>query len=242
MASPQHTKKFAPVLAQISTWTSIWISVLFLALSSSSLRAAQAHSGETTTLAIFQDRHSAPISPELFSALQSALRADLAADDPELQPLRQYSSDVQILPADQVVPGLVVTNSITIYLHGDCNPLLISMPQFNPRSVGTLGWVEQHDGQIEPFVHADCRHIAQFLQPEMRGKSADQRNQIQAQAIARVVLHEWIHIATQSPHHAKEGIARAQFTRADLLSKPDAKALIQSPNPTPTSSEPFAGK
>jgi hypothetical protein len=213
--------------------------LLALSLTSS---AAPIEPQAQTTLAIFPDRSTAPLSPELLAALKSSLRANLAANDSELLPLLPYSSEIQILPSDKVVPGLVVTNSVTIYLHGGCNPGSRPTRYLEPLSSRTLGWVERRDGQIEPFVHIDCGHITQFLQPELRGKSLDQQNQILAQAIVRVLLHEWLHIVSQDPHHAKEGIAKAQFTRSDILFKPSAKAPIVSSNATLTSSEPSAGK
>jgi hypothetical protein len=38
-----------------------------------------------------------------------------------------------------------------------------------------------------------------------------------AVAIARVILHEWIHIATQSPGHAPDGLGKAAFRPRDLV-------------------------
>jgi len=42
-------------------------------------------------------------------------------------------------------------------------------------------------------------------------------DQLLATAIARVILHEWIHIVTQSARHAGHGVAKAQFGPADLF-------------------------
>jgi hypothetical protein len=72
------------------------------------------------------------------------------------------------------------------------------------------------DGRIAPFIHVDCTRIGQVLGPQALGLDRDRRNSLMGGAIARVVLHEWIHIATQSSSHAQRGISKAQFGVADL--------------------------
>jgi hypothetical protein len=41
-----------------------------------------------------------------------------------------------------------------------------------------------------------------------------------AQAIAHVVIHEWIHIATQSPGHGARGITKQFLSAAELTAEP----------------------
>jgi len=38
-----------------------------------------------------------------------------------------------------------------------------------------------------------------------------------AEAMARVILHEWVHIATQSAHHGSHGVTQSVFGLQDLL-------------------------
>ena len=40
-----------------------------------------------------------------------------------------------------------------------------------------------------------------------------------AEAIARVIAHEWIHIATQKAGHEKSGVMESQFQVSDLLTE-----------------------
>jgi hypothetical protein len=94
-----------------------------------------------------------------------------------------------------------------------------------------LGWVRIHNGSIEHFIHVECAHIGQVLGLQGIGLKSYQRDQLMAGAIARVILHEWIHISNQSPHHARNGITKAQFGVADLVahaSKPHRKQGAQS--------------
>ena len=41
-----------------------------------------------------------------------------------------------------------------------------------------------------------------------------------AQAIAHVVIHEWIHVATQSPAHGAHGITKQFLSPAELTAEP----------------------
>ncbi len=119
-----------------------------------------------------------------------------------------------IIRGDSLIPGLEVDSSISIYLHGECTlrgqPGL-SVPQ------GTLGWVLRNQGNIEPFIHVDCSRIGEMLTNYAQGMNHDLRNNVMAEAISRVVLHEWIHVATQSPMHGRDGVAKSSFRVADLI-------------------------
>jgi hypothetical protein len=59
-----------------------------------------------------------------------------------------------------------------------------------------------------------------MLAPHALGYNRDERNRMMAVAIARVILHEWMHIATQSSHHSEHGLTKAHFGVADLLQQP----------------------
>jgi len=85
-------------------------------------------------------------------------------------------------------------------------------------------------GRIEPFAHVDCTRIGQVLGPQALGLNRNQRNTVMTGAIARVVLHEWIHIATQNPAHAESGISKAQFGVADLMHR-DSEPIARLRNP-----------
>jgi len=203
-----------------------------------------------TTLAIFTDQtaqNAQPISDSLWIALVNALDQELTSGSPEVRTLVSQATDdttsqaprpdvisqIQIIRGDRVSPGLVIHNSISVYLHGECTAT--SLPRSNPFLYGhtsdALGWVRVSNGSIEPFIHVDCTHIAQLLGPQRARLNSDKRDQLMAGAIARVILHEWIHISTQSSHHARNGITKAQFGVADLLahtSKPQQRRGTQS--------------
>jgi len=47
-------------------------------------------------------------------------------------------------------------------------------------------------------------------------------DQVMSEAVARVIVHEWVHIATQNPGHAREGVAKSSFSVFDLLAEDEA--------------------
>lgn len=185
------------------------------------------------TLAIFHDR---PMADDLWQALVSSLHEELASSAAEAGGAAARttgadpSSMIQIVRGDEFVPGTAVDKSITVYLQGECKTTptppaaLFGQPQ--PWRASALGWVNMVQGHIEPFIHVDCKRIGQMLGQQGIGRSVDVRNQMMANAIARVVTHEWIHVATQSPHHSKRGVSKAEFGVADLLQEP-SKSIME---------------
>jgi hypothetical protein len=186
--------------------------------------SASASAPANAVLVIFSDR---PMSNQFWPIIVSALREELASGAPETRflPGQTAGADpsagpaVQILRGDSIAPGLNTDNPIVIYLHGDCvlPPRWFSLGQ--PSSSGALGWVRRNHGHIEHFMHVECTRLGQTLATRTGGLDRDQRNRLMAVAIARVILHEWIHIATQNPGHARDGLAKAVFRPQDLIPK-----------------------
>lgn len=160
------------------------------------------------TLVVFADKPMAPGEWE-------ALFHDLQEDSSLLAAQTHFSPGAfDLVRGDTLVPGIEVESSISIYLHGECT--LLGQPG---KSVpqGTLGWVLRARGHIEPFIHVDCSRITEMLGNYAQGMNHDLRNNVMAEAISRVVLHEWIHVATQSAAHRQDGVARSSFRIADLI-------------------------
>jgi len=165
-------------------------------------------SAPRTTLVIFAD-HS--IQDAQWTDLIAALRTGVTDGGAETQSIM---GTPEILRGDSLHLGVLVQTVVVVYLHGDCNlePLLRRTVYGLP-----LGWTRRTHGRIEPFAHVDCSRIGQVLGPQALGMKREQRMDAMDGAIARVILHEWIHIATQNPNHAGSGIAKAEFGVADLL-------------------------
>jgi hypothetical protein len=206
-------------------------------------KTAQQVSLVPITLAIFSHR---PLPDGLWPALVAALRGELASGSPETSLLLGESagpvkgtdafSQVQIVRGDMIGPdGLAVDQAVTVYIQGECKiiPRGRSIPFDDSAALvsGPLGWVRSEHGHIESFAHVDCDRLAEMLAAQAFGLNREQRNRMMAGAITRVILHEWIHIATQNPRHAERGIARSGFGVSDLLAHPAQSSAQQETRP-----------
>lgn len=165
------------------------------------------------TLVVFADR---PMPGEEWSALSVALHQGFQTLSAETH---LSFAGFEVLRGDAVVPGQQFDEVISIYLHGECR--LIARPG-KPTVEGALGWVLRDHGEIRPFIHVDCSRIAELLAGRALGSTQEKRTAILAEAISRVILHEWMHVATQSPVHTRDGIEKSSFGVDDLVRK-DAK-------------------
>jgi hypothetical protein len=161
------------------------------------------------TLVVFAD-HRMPDEEwtDLFAALRRA-QAEIAAATPVV------AGEAEIVRGDQMRPGLRVNAVISVFLHGDCT----LMPRPSLVVHGALGWVPRSKGFIEPFVNVNCTRLVDMLGPLALGMDRSRRDIVMAEAMARVILHEWIHIATQSAHHESHGVRQSQFGLRDLLAE-----------------------
>jgi hypothetical protein len=113
--------------------------------------------------------------------------------------------------------GVLFSNVISVKLLGRCDVL----PQTDhPSSRGPLGWVPLVSGKIQPFVSIDCTRLAQVLRPTAAGLDKQAREDVMAQAIAHVLIHEWSHIVAQSSAHSSRGITQAYLSVNDLIAEP----------------------
>jgi hypothetical protein len=160
------------------------------------------------TLVVFADRQ---MVDEQWAALTLTLRQgfdNLAVET------HFTVSGFDVVRGETLVPGAQFDEVISVYLHGDCS--LPSQPgTYTVR--GVLGWVLSDHGQIRPFIHVDCGRISEMLGQRVFGMDKTSRNAVMAEAISRIILHEWIHIFTQNPAHSREGIAKRSFSVQDLV-------------------------
>lgn len=179
------------------------------------------------------------MSDDLWPVLVAALREELDSGSPETRVLIGETADqtsekgmsqrFQVVRGDKIAPGILnVENSITVFLHGECTiiprPRPILVVDAVASTTGALGWVRSDHGHIGPVAHVECSSLGEMLATQAFGLNRDERNRLMAVAVARVIVHEWIHIATQNPYHSEHGLAKAQFGVADLLAHPAKQA------------------
>jgi hypothetical protein len=190
----------------------VFLSLLLLAgaLFSGSISAqSPSESTPQATLIIFADK---PMHDAQWASLFAEFRRGqtiLAATASSL------SGEIDLKRGDQLAPGSEVKSPIVVHLHGSCT--LLPRPRYVV--VGPIGWVPRVKGHIQPFVNVDCDRIVAMLGPLALAMNHNRRNTVMGEAIARVILHEWIHFSTQSAAHSDHGVSKSEFTVADLLAK-----------------------
>jgi hypothetical protein len=101
-----------------------------------------------------------------------------------------------------------------IRFRGRCEASGISPHRPQP---GSLGWTHESDGVILPFGAVDCDRLRSFIQLDLQGVPAAERDQAFGRAVGRVLAHELYHIFTRSRHHSPGGVGKAEFGVRDLL-------------------------
>jgi hypothetical protein len=157
------------------------------------------------------------VSEDMWPSLFQIVRADLASGAGESANGVALDKDPILVRGDEDLGGILFSHIISVKLLGRCDVL----PQTNrPGVTGPLGWVPLVSGEIQPYVFIDCTRIAQVLRPAIAGLNREDRRYAMMQAIAHVLIHEWIHIATQSDAHGRRGIMQAYLSANQLIAGP----------------------
>jgi len=156
------------------------------------------------------------VSDTLWSPLFSAIKDDLAKESYGLA-----DRNPRLIRSSEVLPGEEFSSVIEVKLLGRCD---VAQQAYRPLKPGPLGWVLRVHGEIQPYIYVDCTRMAQVLDPTTLGMSSEQRSRAMSQAISHVLVHEWIHIATQNSGHTEHGISEAQLTAATLVAEPSHSA------------------
>ena|ERR1019366_8976990 len=73
------------------------------------------------------------------------------------------------------------------------------------------------DGTILPFTHVDCERVRTFLQTTLLGYRPQDRERAYGRALGRVLAHELYHVYGDTPQHTARGVAKENYSVADLL-------------------------
>jgi hypothetical protein len=101
---------------------------------------------------------------------------------------------------------------IVVHLNGTCS---IWASRQAPARRGALGHAHVSDGQILPFVEADC---ARLLRAATRLRLFPFRHcqESLGRALGRVLAHEMYHVLSESHEHDQQGLSKSSLTPADL--------------------------
>jgi hypothetical protein len=73
------------------------------------------------------------------------------------------------------------------------------------------------NGEVLPFFHLDCAHLARLLTPALAPLSTNERNVAFGRALGRVMAHEIYHIVGETTAHQSTGVAKASLSVRDLI-------------------------
>jgi hypothetical protein len=180
--------------------------IALLAFAVSAAAPAQSPSHPPTTLVVLANRQT---QKRLWPVLVSTLRRDAAAASQSAP----VDGDPQIILGGGDIPGPVFPSRIEVELLGACDDPWNANP---PAKNGPLGYVREDSGMIAPIIYVDCAQVNQLLSPQNRSMTQNQRLRITSEVISHVILHEWIHIATQSPAHTSRGIMQSSLSIPEL--------------------------
>jgi hypothetical protein len=162
----------------------------------------------------------------LSARIFSAMKTELA----ELMSAAQVATRWQEAASSLAVDGAMVV----VDLEGHCAAPLHGSGGASVEGVRNgetaLGSAAAADGEILPFVHVNCEALARFLDPLLADRPQALREFAFGRALGRILAHEMYHILTQSKAHASSGVAKANFSAADLIATRfefDAAALAR---------------
>jgi len=182
------------------------LSAMLLLASNASAESPMPHTSHTT-MVIISDH---AMADDQWTALVNQLHRSQARLEATV---REISGELDVIRGRDVEVGVSVEEFIVVHLVGDCTLL----PGSRTIVAGTLGWVKKVDGEIQPFVYVDCARLVEMLRPLALGMSRERRYTVMAEAIATVIAHEWVHIATQRVGHEKFAVMQPQLEVKDLL-------------------------
>jgi hypothetical protein len=157
------------------------------------------------------------LNDELWPDLLQSLHADLAAGMGEGPNGFALQQNPAFYRGNDLTMEINFSKVIVVKLLGRCDVL----PQSDRPSLdGPLGWVLMVSGTIQPYIFVDCARIAQALRATSLGLNKYESRHEIAQAVAHVVIHEWIHIAAQCPSHGAHGITKQFLSPAELTADP----------------------
>jgi hypothetical protein len=156
------------------------------------------------------------VNDELWPILFQSLRVDLAAGSDESPKGVVVDQDPALRLHKDLVPETAFGFILQVKLLGSCD---VASAGYYPLPNGPLGWVKMVSGEVQPFISIDCTRLAQLLGPEASSLDKQGRRRAMAQAIAHVLIHEWIHIA-QRPSHDAHGIMKSSISVKELIAYP----------------------
>ena len=156
------------------------------------------------------------MNDELWRVLFQSLRVDLAAGSDESPKVVVLDRNPALIFHKDLAPETSFGFVLQVKLLGSCD---VASAGYYPFPNGPLGWVKMVSGHTQPLISINCIRLAQLLGPEACNLDKQRRRRATAQALAHVLIHEWIHIATPRPSHHVHGIMKSSISVKELTAE-----------------------
>lgn len=194
------------------------VMLLLACVSTHTANASTTKTREPSTKIVFDAQ--LQVNDELWPVLFQSLRVDLAAGSDESPKGVVLDRNPALTRHNDLVPETAFGFVLQVKLLGSCN---LASAGYYPFPNGPLGWVKMASGHLQPLISIDCARLAQLLAPQACNLDKQGRRRAIAQAIAHVLIHEWIHIATPRPSHDVHGIMQSSISVKELVAAPRDK-------------------
>jgi hypothetical protein len=108
---------------------------------------------------------------------------------------------------------------VVIHFKGLCNALYMPPSELGP-PVGidtVLASTQTSHGQVLHFTDVNCTEVRNYLASETSRAKKSQGDELYGRALGRIVAHEMYHIFAATEKHGSDGVARAYFSRRNLV-------------------------
>jgi len=194
------------------------VMLLLACVSTHTANASTTKTREPSTKIVFDAQ--LQVNDELWPVLFQSLRVDLAAGSDESPKGVVLERNPALTRHNDLVPETAFGFVLQVKLLGSCD---LASAGYYPFPNGPLGWVKMASGHLQPLISIDCARLAQLLAPQACNLDKQGRRRAIAQAIAHVLIHEWIHIATPRPSHDVHGIMQSSISVKELVAAPRDK-------------------
>jgi len=108
---------------------------------------------------------------------------------------------------------------VIIHFKGSCNAGFAPLSELGPWTEnGTaLASTQVSNGQVLHFTDVNCNEVVHYLAAEAAHVKQAKRDELYGRALGRIVSHEMYHIFAGTEKHASDGVARAYFSRQQLI-------------------------
>ena len=112
-----------------------------------------------------------------------------------------------------------VSSLVVIHFKGLCNAQYMPPSELGP-PVGidtVLASTQTSHGQVLHFTAVNCTEVRNYLAAETSRAKKKERDELYGRALGRIVAHEMYHIFAATEKHSTDGVARAYFSRRNLV-------------------------